>query len=99
MDLILTGRKVVAQEALRMGLCNRVVPVGGARDAAMALAQDLSRFPQRTMKADRMSTYTQWDLPLAEALRQEWERGKHCIADGLDGASRFATGAGRHGQF
>ena len=99
MDLILTGRKVAADEALRMGLCNRVVPTGSARDAAMALAQDLCRFPQRTMRADRMSAYAQWDLPLPQALRQEWERGKHCIADGLEGAARFAGGAGRHGQF
>jgi enoyl-CoA hydratase len=99
MDLILTGRKVEAAEALQMGLCNRVVPKGDARDAALALAQQLAKFPQRTMLADRMNAYEQWDLPLSEALHLEWERSKHRIADGLEGATRFAGGAGRHGQF
>ncbi len=99
MDLILTGRKVEAAEALQMGLATRVVPRGQACDAAMALAQALAKFPQRTMLADRMSAYRQWDLPLPEALHQEWERGKCCIADGLQGAARFASGEGRHGKF
>ena len=99
MDLILTGRKVVATEALSMGLCSRVVPAGQAREAAIALAQQLAAFPQETLRADRMSAYAQWDLPLSEALHQEWQRGKNCIADGLQGAARFAAGEGRHGKF
>lgn len=99
MDLILTGRKVEANEALAMGLCNRVVPKGHALEAALDLALQLAAFPQRTMLADRASAYAQWDLPLATALHQEWERGKTCIGEGLQGAARFAAGAGRHGQF
>ena len=99
MDLILTGRKVEATEALAMGLANRVVPRGQAREAALALARQLAAFPQRTMNADRASAYAQAPLPLAEALHQEWERGKRCIAEGLEGATRFAAGEGRHGKF
>lgn len=99
MDLILTGRKVEPAEALQMGLCNRVVPAGGAREAAIALAQQLAAFPQATLRADRASAYAQWDLPLAQALHQEWERGKHRMADGIEGAGRFAGGQGRHGKF
>jgi enoyl-CoA hydratase len=99
MDLILTGRKVEAQEALAMGLCNRVVPNGQSLEAALALAQQIAAFPQQTMLADRASSYAQWDLPMANALHQEWERGKHCIASGLGGAVRFAAGAGRGGKF
>jgi len=99
MDLILTGRKVEAQEALAMGLCNRVVPNGQSLEAALALAQQIAAFPQQTMLADRASSYAQWDLPMADALHQEWERGKHCIASGLGGAVRFAAGAGRGGKF
>jgi enoyl-CoA hydratase len=99
MDLILTGRKVEAAEALQMGLCNRVVPKGSAREAAVALAQQLAAFPQATMLADRMNAYEQWDLPLREALHLEWQRSKHRMADGLEGAMRFAGGEGRHGKF
>ncbi|MBA3772005.1 MAG: crotonase/enoyl-CoA hydratase family protein [Ramlibacter sp.] len=99
MDLILTGRKVEAAEALQMGLCNRVVPKGAAREAALALAHQLTRFPQATMRADRMNAYQQWDLPLPEAMHLEWERSKHRIGDGLAGATRFAAGEGRHGKF
>lgn len=99
MDLILTGRKVDAAEALHMGLCNRVVPTGGALDAALVLAEQLAGFPQQTMLADRASAYAQWDLDMPHALHQEWERGKACIATGLEGAARFAAGAGRHGKF
>ena len=99
MDLILTGRKVEAAEALQMGLCNRVVPTGQALAAALELAQQLCRFPQKTMLADRLSAYTQWDMDLPHALHQEWERGKLCIGEGLQGAARFSAGAGRHGKF
>lgn len=99
MDLILTGRKVNAAEALQMGLCNRVVPAGAALDAAKVLASQIAGFPQQTMLADRASANAQWDLPMAQALQQEWERGKHCIEDGIIGATRFAEGAGRHGKF
>jgi enoyl-CoA hydratase len=99
MDLILTGRKVEAAEALQMGLANRVVPPGQAREAALALARQLAAFPQATMLADRESAHTQWDLPLPEALQQEWQRGKERIPDALDGAARFAAGHGRHGGF
>ena len=99
MDLILTGRKVEATEALQMGLCNRVVPSGQALAAALELAQQLCRFPQKTMLADRLSAYTQWDMDLPHALHQEWERGKLCIGEGLQGAARFSAGAGRHGNF
>jgi enoyl-CoA hydratase len=99
MDLILTGRKVEAAEALQMGLCNRVVPSGQALPAAMQLAAQLAAFPQKTMRADRASAYAQWDLDLAHALHQEWQGGKVCIGEGLQGAARFAAGAGRHGDF
>ena len=64
-----------------------------------ALARELAKFPQATMNADRMSAYAQWDLPLPQALHQEWQRGKHRIGDGLEGAGRFAGGEGRHGRF
>jgi enoyl-CoA hydratase len=99
MDLILTGRKVEAAEALQIGLCNRIVPTGQALTAALELAQQLCRFPQKTMLADRISAYTQWNLDLPQALHQEWERGKLCMGEGLQGAARFSAGVGRHGKF
>ena len=99
MDLILTGRKVEAEEALRIGLCNRIAPTGGGLEAALVLARQLAGFPQATMNADRMSVYRQAGLPLEAALRQEWDAGRACLDDALAGASRFAAGAGRHGRF
>jgi enoyl-CoA hydratase len=99
MDLILTGRKVEAAEALRIGLANRVVAAGQAREAAIGLALQLAKFPQDTMRSDRMNAYQQWDLPLPQALHLEWERSKHRIADGFEGAARFSAGEGRHGKF
>jgi enoyl-CoA hydratase len=99
MDLILTGRKVEAAEALQMGLANRVVPRGSAREAAIALAEQLAKFPQETLRADRMNAYEQWGKPLPEALHAEWERSKSRIGDALQGAGRFASGEGRHGKF
>jgi enoyl-CoA hydratase len=101
MDLILTGRAVGAEEALQMGLANRVVDDGKALDAAVELAQQLSRFPQGCLRSDRLSACEQWDMPLAEALRNEYARGISVIAsrETLEGAARFASGRGRHGDF
>ena len=99
LDLILTGRKVEADEALRMGLCNRVVPAGQALQAALALAHTLTAFPQATLRADRASALAGEGLPLQQALLQEWAGGRECLAEALRGATRFATGEGRHGKF
>ncbi|MCB1704727.1 MAG: crotonase/enoyl-CoA hydratase family protein [Halioglobus sp.] len=101
MDLILTGRSVDAEEALQMGLANRVVPDGEGREAALALAQQLGRFPQHCLRSDRLSAYEQWELPLAAALRNEFERGLAVIdsQETVEGATRFAAGRGRHGDF
>src|SRR5271166_1473337 len=77
LDLILTGRPVGAQEALAIGLANRVVAHGTARAAAESLATEIAAFPQRCMLADRASAYDQWSYPLAEALRNEGREGVH----------------------
>ena len=98
LDMILTGRAVDAAEALQMGLVNRVVARGTAREAAEQLARQLATFPQRCMLADRASAYRQWDLPVDTALRQEGARGTRIVfEEGLAGAARFVAGAGRHG--
>ena len=101
MDLILTGRPVHADEALQLGLANRIVPKGDARAAAEALAAELVRFPQLCLRNDRLSAYEQYDLGMAEALRNETRRGLETLGSGetLRGASRFASGKGRGGSF
>jgi enoyl-CoA hydratase len=97
LDLILTGRGVGAGEAHAMGLVNRVVPKGQALAEALALAHQLAELPQAALRADRMSAYLQHDLPLGEALMQELELGSQALAEAVQGAARFSSGAGRHG--
>ena len=101
MDLILTGRPVAAAEALQIGLANRVVANGTARQAAEALALELTRFPQLCMRNDRRSLQTQFAQPLDAALRNETALGLQTLASGetLRGAARFAAGHGRGGNF
>ncbi|MFN0185915.1 MAG: crotonase/enoyl-CoA hydratase family protein [Aquabacterium sp.] len=100
MDMILTGRPVGADEALAMGLANRVVDDGQALAAAQALARQIAGFPQQCLRADRASAFMQWDLPLAEALQREGAGGYPIIAaEARAGAARFAAGAGRGGRF
>jgi enoyl-CoA hydratase len=100
LDLILTGRGVRGEEALGMGLVNRLVPPGQALPAALALARQLAALPQTCLRNDRLSAYEQWDLSEDAAMRNEVRRGRETIASGETraGAERFAGGAGRHGR-
>jgi enoyl-CoA hydratase len=100
LDLILTGRPVGSQEALAMGLANRVVPKGAARAAAEALAQELATLPQICLRSDRLSAYEQWDHDVAAAMQNEFRRGVAVLESGeaRAGAARFVKGAGRHGK-
>src|SRR6267142_2257583 len=100
LDIVLTGRKVPAEECHRVGLCERLVPDGESRVAAEALAHEIARFPQACMRADRRSVWLQEGLSEMDGLRSEWacsvamvERG------GAAGAARFASGKGRGGEF
>ena len=83
-----------------MGLANRLVPRGGALDAALALANDLARLPQTCLRSDRLSAYEQGSLPFDEALRNETRRGLSVISSDemLTGVRRFTAGQGRHGD-
>jgi enoyl-CoA hydratase len=100
LDMILTGRPVKAREALGFGLANRIVADGTARDEAERWAHEIAEFPQLCMLTDRASAYRQWDMPLAEALREEGRHGAPVVArEGAAGAKRFVEGAGRGGKF
>jgi enoyl-CoA hydratase len=100
MDMILTGRAVGAEEALAIGLANRVVEPGRALEQALELAARIAAFPQLCARSDRLSAYEQWDLSLDDALLNETQRGRAVIRSGETraGAARFAGGAGRHGK-
>jgi enoyl-CoA hydratase len=99
LDLILTGREVGADEALAMGLVNRVVPDGTALDAAVAWGRELAALPQRCMRNDRRSAMDQWGLSEADALVVEFRLGRDSLRspDASSGPARFAAGAGRAG--
>ena len=100
LDLILTGRPVLADEALTMGLANRVVPDGQSLTAAIELAQLLGKFPQQCMRNDRRSAYEQFGMSLEEALKNEFSLGEQTIQSGetFGGADKFSQGAGRGGK-
>jgi enoyl-CoA hydratase len=97
LDMILTGRMVGAQEALAMGLLTEIVPPGAHLERAMALAEGLAGFPQRTMLADRRAAIEGLGMTLAEGLALEAAAGPDVFADGARGAARFAAGEGRGG--
>ena len=100
LEIILTGRKVPAEECLDIGACEKVVANGQSRQAAEAMAHEIARFPQECVRADRRSVYLQHGLPVRKALESKW-RNSHAIVDaeGIAGAARFADGKGRHGNY
>jgi enoyl-CoA hydratase len=100
LEIALTGRKVPAEECLRIGLAEQVVPRGDSRAAAEALAHEIARFPQGAVRADRRSIVETRGLPVRDALAVEWRNGVEAVrAEGVAGAARFAGGVGRHGDF
>ncbi len=100
MELILTGRRVDADECARIGLCERIVDKGDARRAAAEIARELAAFPQACLRADRRSAIDQAGLESGRALEEEfWNSLRVIKAEGIAGAQRFAAGAGRHGDF
>ncbi len=99
LDLILTGRPVLAAEALQMGLVNRVVDPGQSRRAAEALARELAQFPQRCLREDRLSALEQEGRTERDALAGELAHGLRSLADLAPGLERFRRGSGRHGSF
>jgi enoyl-CoA hydratase len=100
LDIILTGREVPAEECLRIGACDRVVPDGESRLRAEELAHVIARFPFDCVRADRRSVYLAYGHSASEALRIEWSNSAGIVAsEGISGAARFTSGKGRHGDF
>jgi len=101
LDMILTGRPVGAEEALTMGLVNRVVAPGASRTAAETLAAEIAAFPQSCVRSDRLAVYEGFDEPFDSAMENEFHRGLRVIAGGETeaGATHFSSGQGRHGRF
>jgi enoyl-CoA hydratase len=100
LDIIMTGRKVEAEEAYRIGLADRIAPKHRSREVAEALAHEIARFPQACVRADRRSAIAQHGMRVAAALKQEWETSVGVIEqEGAAGAARFSSGRGRHGDF
>jgi enoyl-CoA hydratase len=100
-DLILTGREVRANEAFDIGLANRITDLSNALPAALALAKQISLFPQQCMRNDRQSMLDQWGMTEEPAMANEIELGLNTLSSGetLTGATRFKKGSGRHGKF
>jgi enoyl-CoA hydratase len=100
LEIVMTGRKVTAEECYRIGLAEKVVPHGKAREAAEAMAHEIARFPQACLRADRLSVYRAWGKSVRDGLESEWATSAGIVkAEGIAGALRFAAGKGRHGDF
>jgi enoyl-CoA hydratase len=95
MEMIVTGRPVGAEEALRIGLANEVVPEGKALDRAMELAREIAELPQGAIRSDKETMVRNVGRTYEEQLRQELEatlsmfqrRDSHAI-----GAAAFKRG-------
>jgi enoyl-CoA hydratase len=99
-EIIMTGRKVPAEEALRIGMCEKVVAAGEARFAAEEMAHEIARFPQAAVRTDRRTAYETHGMSVRDGLRREWANGVEAHSrEGAAGAARFASGKGRHGDF
>jgi enoyl-CoA hydratase/carnithine racemase len=98
LDLILTGRPVKAGEALQIGLVNELVPPGEHLNRALELAEKIASFPQETMLADRQAAIEGYGLPLADGLALEHRLGREVLHIAAQGAARFSSGEGRHGE-
>lgn len=101
MDMILTGREVGAEDAMAIGLANYATTEPTALNRAVAVAEQISAFPQLCMRTDRLSALRQWSLGMDKALKAETQGGLDVLRAGsaLEGASRFASGEGRGGRF
>jgi enoyl-CoA hydratase len=100
MELILTGRSVVAGEAERYGIVNLLAPPGGALEVALDVARQISALPQEALRNDRLSAIEQWSLQRDAAIANELDRGRQTMAaiDVAQAAARFAAGLGRRGE-
>jgi enoyl-CoA hydratase len=100
LEIAMTGRKVEAEECLRIGLCEKVVPSGHTREQAEIMAKEIARFPQEAVLTDRRSIIESRGLSVREGMKLEWANGVDAVRkQGVKGAARFSAGAGRHGDF
>jgi enoyl-CoA hydratase len=98
LDLILTGRPVKADEAHRIGLVNEVTEPSRHLERSLELAEKIAAFPQETMLADRQAAIEGFGMPLADGIALEHKLGREVLHVAVEGAARFASGQGRHGE-
>jgi enoyl-CoA hydratase/carnithine racemase len=90
-DLLLTGRRVGAEEALRIGFVDRLVPVGAARPSALDLAQGIATKSPISLRAAKRALKQGVDVDLASGLEienQAWEEAAFS-ADRVEGVEAF----------
>ncbi|MCP4221718.1 MAG: enoyl-CoA hydratase/isomerase family protein [Actinomycetia bacterium] len=71
-ELVLSGRRVFAEEALRIGLLNEVLPSDGFVDGAIAWCERITRWPRPAVLAAKQAVMGGLSMPFDEGLRHEF---------------------------
>ena len=101
MEIIMTGRKVHGRgEPTASGCARRLCRTARRARPPRRWRRRSRAFPQECMRSDRLSAYRAWGKSVREGLESEWATSAAMVkAEGIRGATRFAEGKGRHGDF
>src|SRR4051812_4211923 len=91
-DMILTARRVTAEEALRIGLADRVSEPGGSAEAAIALGNEIAGNAPLSIAAAKAALLEAWDQDMDRALERERSHYETVLRseDRLEGLKAFA---------
>lgn len=92
MELALTGEPISAQRAYELGLINRIVPAGGALDAALSLARGIAANGPLAVATSKQLIVDAQDWPVSEMFERQQPLLEMIMKskDSIEGAKAFA---------